>query len=65
VYAEKHFQQLPKTMNAFLKPFACHWTMLDNVRVKKAGDVRLKAPRSTFIYCAPCMLIQKTLFIPC
>jgi hypothetical protein len=44
-------------MNPFLKPFACHWTMLDNVRVKKAGDVRLKAPRSTFIYCAPCKLI--------
>ncbi|CAF1094602.1 unnamed protein product [Rotaria sordida] len=54
VYAEKHFHQLPRTMNPFLKPFACHWTMLDNLRVRKAGDVRLKATRSTFIYCAPC-----------
>ncbi|CAF0932717.1 unnamed protein product [Adineta steineri] len=54
VYAEKHFQQLPRTMNPFLKPFACHWTMLDNVRVKKAGDIRLKATRSAVIYCTPC-----------
>lgn len=28
--------------------------MLENVRVRKAGDVRLKAARSVFIYCAPC-----------
>lgn len=41
-------------MNPFLKPFACHWTMLENVRVRKAGDVRLKATRSVFIYCTPC-----------
>ncbi|UJR09493.1 hypothetical protein I4U23_013731 [Adineta vaga] len=54
VYAEKNFHQLPRTMNPFLKPFACHWTMLDNVRVRKAGDVRLKLARSTFIYCSPC-----------
>jgi len=44
-------------MNPFLKPFACHWTMLDNVRVRKAGDVRLKATCSVFIYCAPCMFL--------
>lgn len=54
VYAEKNFHQLPRSMNPFLKPFACHWTMLDNVRVRKAGDVRLKVNRSVFIYCAPC-----------
>ncbi|CAF1027711.1 unnamed protein product [Rotaria sp. Silwood1] len=54
VYAEKHFHQLPRTMNPFLKPFACHWTMLDNLRVRKVGDVRLKVTRSAFIYCAPC-----------
>ncbi|CAF4669456.1 unnamed protein product, partial [Rotaria sp. Silwood2] len=53
VYAEKHFHQLPRTMNPLLKPFACHWTMLDNIRVRKAGDVRLKVTRSAFIYCAP------------
>ncbi|CAF0955012.1 unnamed protein product [Adineta ricciae] len=53
-YAEKNFHQLPRTMNPFLKPFACHWTMLDNVRVRKAGDIRLRVTRSTFIYCAPC-----------
>jgi hypothetical protein len=45
-------------MNPFLKPFACHWTMLDNVRVRKAGDVRLKATRTVFIYCAPCMFLN-------
>lgn len=28
--------------------------MLDNLRVRKAGDVRLKTTRPTFIYCAPC-----------
>ncbi|CAF3349777.1 unnamed protein product [Rotaria socialis] len=54
VYAEKHFHQLPRTMNPFLKPFACHWTMLDNLRVRKVGDVRLKLTRSAYIYCAPC-----------
>ena len=41
-------------MNPFLKPFACHWTILENLRVRKAGDVRLKATRSVFIYVAPC-----------
>lgn len=40
--------------------------MLDNLRVRKAGDVRLKVSRSAFIYCAPCMFIEKinmTLYI--
>lgn len=45
-------------MNPFLKPFACHWTILENLRVRKAGDVRLKATRSVFIYVAPCKFKQ-------
>ena len=56
MYAEKYFHQLPRTMNPFLKPFACHWTTLESLRIRKANDVRLKTARGLIIYCAPCSL---------
>lgn len=56
MHAEKYFYQLPRTMNPFLKPIACQWTVLETIRIKKANDVRLKNSRSILIYCAPCLL---------
>ncbi|CAF2523681.1 unnamed protein product [Rotaria sp. Silwood2] len=54
MHAEKYFNQLPRTMNPFLKPIACQWTILETVRIKKANDIRVKNIRPIIIYCAPC-----------
>ncbi|CAF0733514.1 unnamed protein product [Adineta steineri] len=54
MHAEKFLYQLPRTMNPFLKPIACQWTILETIRIKKANDVRLKNTRSILIYRAPC-----------
>lgn len=54
MYAEKYFYQLPRTMNPFLKPLACQWTILESIRIKKSNDVRVKYSRPIVIYCAPC-----------
>ncbi|UJR36635.1 hypothetical protein I4U23_029354 [Adineta vaga] len=53
-YAEKYFSQLPRTMNPYLKPIACQWTILETIRIKKANDVRVKNIRAILIYRAPC-----------
>lgn len=61
--AEKNIHQLPKTMNQFLKPFACRWTIIENVRIRKLTDIRLKANGSTLIYCSPCKRTKTIRFI--
>jgi hypothetical protein len=55
MYAEKYFHQLPRTINPYLKPIACQWTVLETIRIKKAGDIRVKNTRAILIYCAPCL----------
>ena len=55
MYAEKYLTQLPRTINPFLKPIACQWTVLETIRIKKANDVRLKNIRPILIYCSPCL----------
>ncbi|CAF1242081.1 unnamed protein product [Adineta ricciae] len=52
--AEKYFAQLPRTMNPYLKPVACQWTILETIRIRKANDVRVKNTRPILIYRAPC-----------
>ncbi|CAF5161112.1 unnamed protein product, partial [Rotaria sp. Silwood1] len=54
MHAEKYFYQLPRTMNLFLKPIACQWTILETLRIKKANDARVKYTRPIIIYCTPC-----------
>lgn len=53
-HAERYLSQLPRTINPFLKPIACQWTILETIRIKKANDVRLKNNRPLLIYRAPC-----------
>jgi hypothetical protein len=55
MYAEKHLYQLPRTINPYLKPIACQWTVLETIRIKKAGDIRVKNTRAILIYCSPCL----------
>jgi hypothetical protein len=55
LFAEKYISQLPRTINPFLKPIACQWTILETIRIKKAGDIRVKNTRSILIYCTPCL----------
>ncbi|CAF0924710.1 unnamed protein product [Rotaria sordida] len=54
LYGEKYLNQLSRTMNPFLKPIACQWTILETVRIKKANDIRVKNSRPIIIYCSPC-----------
>lgn len=52
--AEKALKDLPKSINPFLKPIACQWTILETLRIKKARDIRVKYTRPILIYCTPC-----------
>lgn len=54
-HAEKYLSQLPRTINPYLKPIACQWTILETIRIKKAGDIRVKNTRPILIYCSPCL----------
>ena len=63
-HAEKYLPQLPRTINPYLKPIACQWTILETIRIKKAGDIRVKNTRPILIYCSPCSFqYGKCLFI--
>ncbi|CAF1161216.1 unnamed protein product, partial [Didymodactylos carnosus] len=58
--AEREYDKYLK-INPFLKPFACHWTMIEPFRLKKSGDVTVRPSSTPYLYCTPCGKILRDL----